>query len=335
MKKGRLRLIVLLLLIFFLPQWLASLTIKLASPLPEGTEWDNSLRRMADEWSEISDGRVRVRIYPGGIAGDEADMVRKMRIGQIDAGVFTAFGLKMMVPETFVLTLPGMLRNDGELGYILNNYVNRFDSRFREEGFEILAWSKSGWAYIFGKEPIYTPDDLRKGSLILNDSESDVIAAYKSMGFQVVPVSINETMVALQSGMTNIFMAPPIAAGAFQWFALAPYMTEYPLAPVIGGLVISERSWLRIPEEYRDELKASMTRVGVEFYAESLQLNKEALRVMREHGLELISLDEKGIEAFDLMMKGGHSMMVGADRAIPQEIYSGLQNELKNFRKRD
>ncbi|RKX71538.1 MAG: C4-dicarboxylate ABC transporter substrate-binding protein, partial [Spirochaetes bacterium] len=120
-----------MLLLLLLPQFLTALTVKLASPLPEGTEWDNALRRMADEWSQITGGHVRVKIYPGGIAGDEADMVRKMRIGQIDAGVFTAFGLKMMVPETFVLTLPGLLKNDAELDFVLDNYVQRFDNRFR------------------------------------------------------------------------------------------------------------------------------------------------------------------------------------------------------------
>ncbi|MCK5251256.1 MAG: TRAP transporter substrate-binding protein DctP, partial [Spirochaetaceae bacterium] len=81
MKGSPLRLIVFLLFLLHLPLSLSALTIKLASPLPEGTEWDNTLRRMADEWSDITDGQIRMRIYPGGIAGDEGDMVRKMRIG--------------------------------------------------------------------------------------------------------------------------------------------------------------------------------------------------------------------------------------------------------------
>jgi len=289
---------------------------------------------MADEWSQITGGHVRVKIYPGGIAGDEADMVRKMRIGQIDAGVFTAFGLKMMVPETFVLTLPGLLKNDAELDFVLDNYVQRFDNRFREEGFEILDWSRSGWAFVFSRTAIHTPGELRRGSLVLNNTESDVIAAYKAMGLRVVPADFNETMVVLQSGMANIFTAPPIAAAAFQWFALAPYMTEFPIAPVIGGLVISQRSWQRIPDEYHDELKASMKRVALKFYTESLKLNDEALRVMIDNGLQLISLSEDENEAFEQMMKSGHSQMVGDDKAVPPEQYEELQNELEAFRKR-
>jgi len=331
-KRSHLRLLVLLLILLLLPQFLSALTVKLASPLPEGTEWDNALRRMADEWTEITGGGVRVKIYPGGIAGDEADMVRKMRIGQIDAGVFTAFGLKILVPETFVLTLPGLLRNDEEVNYVFDNFVQRFDDRFREEGYEILDWSRSGWAYIFSKNTVNTPEDLRSGSLVLNNTESDVISAYKAMGFQVVPANFNETMVVLQSGMADIFTAPPIAAAAFQWFAMAPYMTEFPIAPVIGGMVISQRSWQRIPEEFRDELKESMKRLSQDFYAESLRMNDEALRVMKENGLHLISLSDDEYKAFEEMVKGGHTQMVGADKAIPPELYEELQNELEAFR---
>lgn len=333
MKGSPLRLIVFLLFLLHLPLSLSALTIKLASPLPEGTEWDNTLRRMADEWSDITDGQIRMRIYPGGIAGDEGDMVRKMRIGQIDAGVFSAYGLKVMVPETFVFTLPGLLQDDEELDYILDNYVDRFDERFREEGFEIMAWSKSGWAYIFGRRPIYSPDDLRKETLAVASSESEMSSAFKSLGFNVVPVSINETMVALQSGLANSFTAPPVAAGAFQWFALAPYMTEYRLAPVIGGLVLSERAWSRIPEEFHDDLKASMVRVARKFYTESIRLNELALRVMLENGLQQVVLDEEGLDAWESVMMGGHELLVGEGKAIPHEVYDDLLSKLDEIRK--
>ena len=333
MKGSPLRLIVFLLFLLHLPLSLSALTIKLASPLPEGTEWDNTLRRMADEWSDITDGQIQMRIYPGGIAGDEGDMVRKMRIGQIDAGVFSAYGLKVMVPETFVFTLPGLLQDDEELDYILDNYVDRFDERFREEGFEIMAWSKSGWAYIFGRRPIYSPDDLRKETLAVASSESEMSSAFKSLGFNVVPVSINETMVALQSGLANSFTAPPVAAGAFQWFALAPYMTEYRLAPVIGGLVLSERAWSRIPEEFHDDLKASMVRVARKFYTESIRLNELALRVMLENGLQQVVLDEEGLDAWESVMMGGHELLVGEGKAIPHEVYDDLLSKLDEIRK--
>ncbi len=160
---------ILILLVFVVAAFQANgQTIKLGSLFPEGTGWDTSLKRMAAEWSEITGGRVRVRIYPGGIAGEEDDMIRKMRFGQLDAAVLTTFGMKVIAPESFVVTLPGLLQNDVELDYVLDNYMVRFDQKFRDQGFEVMAWSKSGWAYLFSKNPVRTPKGLRSETLVVS-----------------------------------------------------------------------------------------------------------------------------------------------------------------------
>ncbi|MCD6342529.1 MAG: TRAP transporter substrate-binding protein DctP [Spirochaetaceae bacterium] len=334
MIKGQLRLLTLLLFLFLLPHWLGALTVKLASPLPEGTEWDNSLKQMAEEWRQITGGRVRVIIYPGGIAGAEADMVRKMRIGQIDAGVFSAFGLKMMVPETFILTLPSLIKNDDELDYVFDTFLPGFDDRFREEGFEMLAWSNSGWAKIFCREPIRSPENLFHVSLAVDNTETETSAAYKALGFNVVGIGLNEIMIGLQSGLVDAVTVPPVLAGAYQWFALVPYMTDFNITPILGGLVISERTWQRIPVEFHAELKASMEKVAVKFYEEARSLNTEALKVMKDYGLKEIELNDDEIAAFTRVMENGHLLMVGEGKAVPAELYEELRSKLEAFRKR-
>lgn len=332
MLKGSARILLLLMVFAMVCVGVYAQTIKLASPLPEGTEWDTSLRRMAGDWNRITEGRVRIRIYPGGIAGGEGDMIRKMRFGQIDAGVFSAFGLKAMVPETFVVTLPGLIRNDTELDYALDTFVGRFDERFREEGFEILAWSKTGWANLFGNQPLRTPSDLKKSFLAIDNSESEIAAAFKELGFNVVPVSLNEIMVGLQSGQIDCVYTPPVVAAAYQWFALAPNMTDFGIAPVVGGLVITQRTWSRIPEKYHEELRSSMEKLARDFYSESVRLNDEALRVMKDNGLVVIKPTRAETDAWLAAMSDGHNLMVGEGKSVPTEVYKDLSSELERFR---
>lgn len=309
-----------------------ALTIKLASPLPDATEWNNSLLRMAEEWSEITDGLVQVKIYPGGIAGGEGDVVRKMRIGQLDAGVFSAFGLKAIVPETLVLTLPGLILDDEELDFVLNNFVWRFDKKFREAGFEILAWSQSGWANVFSSTPVGNIAELKERRLAVDNTESTTGSGLKSLGFNIVPVGINETIIALQSDLVDTFTAPPMMAAAFQWFARAPYMSDLKLTPVIGGLVLSRRIWLRIPGEYHDALRTSMQRVARDFSSASARLNDKAMAVMQDNGLQVISLDETARNEWRDTMISWHSLFLGEDKDISPEMYEKLLDERKKFR---
>lgn len=321
-----------LLVLFLIVTPISALTVKLGSPFPEGSPWDSTLKHMAAEWSDITGGEVRMRIYPGGVAGDQADTIRKMRFGQLDAAVLTSFGLQSIVPKTFLLSLPGILRSEAELDFVIEEFTPRFDEEFVDEGFRILAWSKSGWAYFFSKNQTRTAEGLMNEKLSVSSAEEETAANFKALGFNVVPVDLNELMVALQSGMVSAFYAPPMAAAAYQWFALAPHMIEFAMAPVIGGLVISERTWNRIPRRYHVELKQAIETVALDFYAESERLNKEALSVMARHGLQLENLTDSQKEDWYEVMTSGHKLIVGDGKWIDDDLYREFISTLEGLR---
>lgn len=321
-----------LLVLFLVLTPISALTVKLGSPFPEGSPWDSTLKRMAAEWSDISGGAVRMRIYPGGVAGDQADMIRKMRFGQLDAAVLTSFGLQSIVPNTFILSLPGILQSEAELDYVIEEFTPRFDEDFVDQGFRILAWSKSGWAYFFTENQTSTAEGLMDEKLSVSSAEEETAANFKALGFNVVPVDLNELMVALQSGMVSAFYAPPIAAAAYQWFALAPNMIDFAMAPVLGGLVISERTWNRIPARYHAEFKEAIENVALEFYAESERLNAEAMSVMKRHGLELAELTAVQSGDWYEVMTSGHELIVGDGKWIDDDLYQEFISVLEGLR---
>ncbi|RLW69649.1 MAG: hypothetical protein B6D68_01820 [spirochete symbiont of Stewartia floridana] len=309
---------------------MSGLTVKLGSPFPEGTAWDATLKRIAAEWRTISDGKVRMNVYPGGVAGNEDDMIRKMRIGQLDAAVFTIFGMKKIVPNSFVMALPGILESEDELDFAIKEFAPRFDEDFINQGFHVLAWSKTGWANFFTASPARTPQLMRKEKLSISNTDSELAANFKALKFNVVPMAINEVIVALQSGMATATYGPPLAAAAYQWFSQVPFMLDYKLAPVMGGIVISERTWRRIPQEYRKGLKAAIETAADDFHIESERLNKEAMHVMKEHGLKIINLSEQEIQDWIKVFTDGHALLIG--QWIDEEVYRDFINGLKKMR---
>jgi len=311
---------------------LSAITVKLGSPFPEGSKWDLSLRRMAASWFEITDGEVRVKIYPGGIAGDQADMIRKMRFGQLDAGVLTSFGMKAIVPETFLLSLPGILNSEAELDYVIDRFLPTFNDDFINEGFRVLAWSKSGWIYFFSKNAITTPDEMKLQRLAIIKSDNEAATNFKTLGFNVIPLDFNELMVSLQSGMVNAFYTVPMAAVSYQWFAQAPHMMDLPVAPALGGLVISERTWKRIPAKFYEDLKEIIEVVAQDFYLESESLNLEAMRVMAENGFVKNELNEKEKTAWYKFLREGHKLVVGEGKWIHKDMYEEFVSVLEDFR---
>ena len=321
-----------LILFFAASASLSALTIKLGSLFPEGTSWDRTLKKMAQEWKDISGGRVNLKIYPGGIAGSEADMVRKMRIGQLDAAVLTNMGMTEIVPDSLVFSLPFLIQTEEELDYVMEEIIPEYNESFREKGFEVMVWSKSGWINFFSSSEVLTPDDLRKTRVAVSPDSPEMSDAFKALNFKVIPLNMNDNLMGLQSGMIDSVYSIPMAAASYQWFAFAKYMNPMPMAPVIGGIVLSDRAWRKIPSRYHEEFKAAMESVANEFYEETIRLNEEAMRVMLDNDLTVLSPSESDNQEWRDLFKDGYPMIVGPGKGISQDAYDYLHDRLIEFR---
>lgn len=89
-------------------------TIKLGTLAPKNSPYYDILRDLGDSWTKISNGSIHLRIYADGVAGDDPDMVRKMRIGQLDAALVAGSGLYEISPETRAIQLPMLFQDDDE-----------------------------------------------------------------------------------------------------------------------------------------------------------------------------------------------------------------------------
>jgi TRAP-type C4-dicarboxylate transport system substrate-binding protein len=263
--------------------------IKLASVAPEQSPFGSALNQLAREWSQASGGRVRLRIYHNGVAGEEDDVIRKIRIGQLQAAVLTSVGLKQLVPEVFSLSVPFVVGSDAELDYVMEEVTPQLEERMEEQRLIVLAWSRAGWVRFFSKEPVVYPEDLRRQRLVVDASDQQMEQAFKAMGYRPIPLPGDEVLTALNSGLVDAVFTTPLGAAGFQWFGVAPNMLDVEIAPVLGAIVISETAWRRISRSMQDDLKAAAERSAAQIERDIARLDEEAIVRMQEFGLNVIS----------------------------------------------
>ena len=140
----------------------SGLTIKMGSLAPVGSPWELGVKKLAAEWDRLSGGTITLKIYAGGVAGDEPDMIRKMRIGTLNGALITVTGLQGIFNGVKTLSYPLLLQSDEELTYVLDKMKPFFDTELSKRGFKPVMWSPSGWVYIFSRAPVVTPNDLRR-----------------------------------------------------------------------------------------------------------------------------------------------------------------------------
>ena len=75
-----------------LPAGADSIQIKLGTVVPDGSLWHRALKQMGADWQQATEGRIRLVIYAGGVQGDQATMIRRMRFNQLQAAALTVGG---------------------------------------------------------------------------------------------------------------------------------------------------------------------------------------------------------------------------------------------------
>ncbi len=318
--------------IIMMVAYVQALTIKLGSLAPNGSPWDSGLRKIAAEWSSISKGKVKLKIYPGGIVGNEEDMIRKMRIGQLNAAGLTGVGMCRIFSGIFAIQLPLLIRTYEELDYVLEKMRPSFESELENKGFVALIWSKVGWVHFFSKNPIYKPEDLKKHKLFVYAGDPDAVQVWKKSGFNPVPLSPTDVMTALQSGMVNAFTAPTVYAASQQWFGLAKNMCGMEWGNLIGGIVISKKMWNKIPVNLRDKLLNTARKIGEEMEVEGRKAESLSIEVMKKNGLVINPVSPESIKDWEIAAKKGYSHLIG--KSFDQNSYEQIKKYLNEFREK-
>ena len=270
----------------------ARTVLKMATLVPDGSVWNNILNDMGAEWQESTDGEVALRLYAGGVAGDEPDVVRKMRIGQLHGAVLTVAGLSQIEKGFEIFEIPMFFESYDELFHVLEALRPELEKRLEAKGYILLNYGQGGWVHFFSKKPIQGVDDLRAQKLFVW-AGSPTVDLWKENGFQPVPLAATDILTGLQTGMIEVVPSTPLAALSFQWFRQTPNMQGMGLAPLIGGTVLTKRAWGRLSPEVQAQLKKVTRETETRLNAEIPNQDARAVEAMKERGLKVSDISDE------------------------------------------
>ncbi len=306
-------------------------TLTLGTLVPEGTTYYKTLMKMREQWRQAPNGGVRLRVFAGGKIGGEAKMVGQMRLGALDAGLMTAVGLSQIEPAVAGLQyMPMLFRSLEEMDYVGRKLQPMLEQRIEAKGFVVLFWSDAGWIRYFSKQPMLTPDDLRKMKLFVWAGDAKTVDLWKSAGFNPVPLETADIVPMLDTGLINVVPMPPIAALASQVYDRAPNMLDLNWAPLVGALVIRKASWDRLPAATRAVMLKAAEAAGQEDKIHGREESQRAVEAMVAKGLkvhpvppELEAKWREAAEKFYPEIKGS---------IVPTDIFDEVQRLLKEYR---
>ncbi len=306
--------------------------IKFASLAPDGSTWMNVMREFDKAIREQTNGELGFKIYPGGVAGDEKDVLRKIRLGQLHSAGFTGVGLGEIYSEVRIFDSPFLFRNYEEVDFIQQKFFDKFAQGFEKNGFVLLGWADVGFVYVYTNSLVKTLDDMKKVKMWMWEGDPVAEATFKAFGINPIPLSVMDVMTALQTGMVNGVYISPLAIIALQWFTKIKYMMEVPLADAAGAVLISKAMYDKIPAPYQSILVSNAQKYFGQLMKLSREDNARSIATLKQNGIQLIPAPP----ADQLQMfyeKGKEARRLMAGKLYSLELVEEVEQALLEFRK--
>ncbi|MDQ7772405.1 MAG: TRAP transporter substrate-binding protein DctP [Elusimicrobiales bacterium] len=315
-----------------LPAAASQVTIKFATLAPEGSAWMKVMNSFADEVKEKTAGRVRFRMYPGGVQGDEKDVVRKIRIGQLQAGGFTGVGIGEIAPAARVLDTPFLFKSPAEIDHVYGAMDAEFRKMFDAAGYVLLGWAEVGDVIILSNSPVKKPEDLKAVKMWIWEGDPIAEASFAALGVKPIPLSITDVMTSLQTGMIDGLYGSPLAVLALQWHTRMKYALSLPMANASGAVLISKKAFGSLSKEDQAALLAAGDKHFRELTRVSRADNLKSIDLLKKAGINFT--DPAGRTVASEFEKTGKA----ARESLTGKLYSGellgrIEKALSEFRK--
>ncbi len=265
-----------------------ALTIKLATVAPENSAWMQDMRKAAKAIKEQTDGRVQIKLYGGGVMGNDASMLRKMRIGQLHGGAFVSGALTSLVPDLYVYGLPLLFNSQEEVDYVRRRMDQELLDQLESKGMVAFGFAGAGFAQFMSGSPIRTLEDIKGQKVWVPEGDQVSYAAMESLGLSPVTLPMTDVLTGLQTGLIDIIASSPVGAVVFQWHTKVKYVTQTPLVYVIALTVIDRRTFKKMSPEDQAVVRKVMGSLNDNFDRQSIVDNKSALKALLANGVQQI-----------------------------------------------
>ncbi len=264
--------------------------VKIAALIPEGTSWGMSIKKFAQEVDQVTKGEVNVKIYYGGVAGDEPDVLRKIRIGQLHGGIFTGKTLAEIYPDVRVMEIPFTFYNDQKkAGKVMTTLTPKFNAGFKQKGFVNLGFYELGLVYLVSTKRVSNLAEMKGVKIWSWEGDELSRAMIESMELVSVPLALPDVLSSLSTGIINAAYAPPLGILALQWHTKIKFLVDFPTTFSIGALLMSDKVWTKISPAHQKLIQEISAKYVKEANEKSLVENEAARLQMKKGGVEFVS----------------------------------------------
>jgi TRAP-type C4-dicarboxylate transport system substrate-binding protein len=306
-------------------------TIKIATIAPESSSWMKDMRAGAEAIEEATDGRVKFKFYGGGVQGNDKQVQRKMRTGQLHGGAFSSGGLNRFQRDGDVFSLPMLFNSIEEARFVREALEPEIRQRLEDAGYVNFGLAAAGFAYMMASRPANDLDDLKGLKVWVPEGDAVSFAALRALGVAPVVMPVTDVMTGLQTDLLDSITAPPVGAVVFQWHTQLKYIADVPITYVYAALLIDKRVFSRIAPDDQVVVREVMEGIYRKFDKYGVSDNEEAMQALLASGIEAIRPDPVEVAGWREVVRESNRKLA-RDGVFDPVLYDRIQELLAQYR---
>jgi TRAP-type C4-dicarboxylate transport system substrate-binding protein len=306
-------------------------TLKIATVTPEGSQWMKDMRESAKEIKERTDGRVQIKYYGGGVMGNDAKVLGKIRIGALQGGAFTPAALSGIYADLNIYGMPLVFDSEEEAAYVRAQLDDTLQEGLETAGFVNFGFAAGGFAVVMSNTPVKGLDDLKGKRVWVPEGDSISYASMEALSLAPVTLPLTDVLTGLQTGLIDIVAMSPIGALVLQWHTKIKYMTEIPLVYTVGFMAVDKRAFGKLSEADQQVVREVMKSTYEKFDRANLEDNREARDALLNAGIESVPFDAAEVDRLRERLLESNRRL-GAEGAFNLALYDEMMALVEQYR---
>ena len=306
-------------------------TLKIATVTPEGSQWMTDMRDSAKEIKERTEGRVQIKYYGGGVMGNDAKVLGKIRIGALQGGAFTPAALSDIYPDLNIYGMPLVFDSEEEAAYVRKRLDSKLQQGLEAEGFVNFGFASGGFAMVMSNTPVKSLDDLKGKRVWVPEGDSISYSSMEALSLAPVTLPLTDVLTGLQTGLIDIVAMSPIGALVLQWHTKIKYMTEIPLVYTVGFMAVDKRAFSKLSEADQQVVREVMQEIYEKFDRANLEDNREARDALLNAGIDSVPFDAEEVARLrERLLESNRKL--GMEGAFSMALYDEMMDYVQEYR---
>lgn len=263
----------------------AEVTLKIASLAPDGSLWMKEMRAAGEAIARESEGRVELKFYPGGVMGNDATVLRKIRLGQLQGGAFTGSELSLVYRNAPLYSLPFLFSDYGHVDAVRARVDPLLVEGFRRGGYEVVAISGVGFAYLMGAVPLRNRSDLEQAKVWVPQNDRIAELTFRAGGVEPIPLPLGDVFTALQTGLVDTVGNTAAGAIALQWHTKVRHLFDLPVSYVVGYVALDNKAFARLSPPDQALVRRTFAQAAARIDAGNRRSDADARAVLQRQGV--------------------------------------------------